>query len=1642
MSRTRAARFTFTAVRSEGGLLPHELLERVGALDRALPGLTPAAYYLAEHEPLGEAISRSWLRLLGCWRALRTAVDKLPAGDPAVRLTRERWLYPLFQELGFGRLTTTRSQPLEVDGRPFSISHVVGPVPIHLLGAGVDLDRASKGVEGATVPPHSLVQDLLNRSDAHRWALLSNGLRLRLLRDHHSLTRQAYVEFDLEAIFAGERFADFRLLWLCCHHSRVVPPDDAAGDPDACVLERWFKHVRDDGVRALDRLRDGVQAAILRLGNGFLQHPRNTALDDAFRTGALSSRDYYRQLLRLAYRLIFLFAAEDRNALLPKLPDDASASARAAQDRYRRFYATTHLRTLAQRRRGGPHGDRWQGLRLVLGRLHGGCPDLGLPALGSFLWSPEATPDLDRCELSNADLLAALHALCTFDDGHTRRAVSWQNIGADELGSVYEALLELHPEVHREAHIFKLEVAPGHERKTTGSYYTPSDLVECLLDTALDPVLDEAERARDPVAALLDLKICDPACGSGHFLLAAGRRLARRIAQVRAGVGEPSPTDYQHALREVVGRCLYGVDINEMAVELCKVSLWMEALEPGRPLSFLDHHIQRGNALLGTTPELFAQGLPEEAFTELTGDDPEVARRLRKRNRDERRGKAVGVQVTLGEAAEAAAVDTKALAHQAAVIDQSSDDDLAAVTAKERRYREFVGSPAYRDALFLADAWCAAFVWPKTAATETIAPTHALLQIVQRDPNKAPAGLRDKVADLAESYHFKHWHLAFPHVFAEGRGGFDVVLGNPPWEHVELKEEEFFAARAPDIASARNAAERKKAIAALKTSSPALFEEFQAAQRLADCEMHTIRASGHFPLCARGRINTYAIFAELNRQLINDHGRVGCILPSGIATDDTTSHFFRSLVRTRSLVSFYSFWEIRRFFRDTDSRQPFALLVMTGNRNGPPQATLAFDLRTVTQATTGESHFQLAAEDFDLLNPNTGTCPIFRLPRDAELTKAIHRRVPVLIREARNDVPEINPWGISFRQGIFNMASDSGLFRTREQLEEDGWRLVSTIFSRGEQSVPLYEAKMIHHFDHRFGTYEGQTEANAAQGKLPETTPEQHNDPNHWTLPRYWVLKAEVDERLADRWRHGWLLGWRDICRNSDARTVIASILPRFAVGHTTPLAFVGADYPGSAALISANLSSFVLDYVARQKVGGTHLTFGLLNQLPLLSPETYIARCPWSPTETLAEWLYPRVLELTYTAWDLTAFARDHGWDGPPFRWDEERRFLLRAELDAAFFHLYGIAADDAAYILDTFNLVRQRDEKQHGRYRTKDQILALHERMRQAMQGGPAYETPLDPPPADPSLTHPPLPPDDPLWQVIPQTRPAEPADPADAEPLAPGSSSRRTRTRAAAAGADSHPADKPRKGAEVDATRHLRTGAPASTTVELFPEESAPSSTRPSPRARKASPASPGTSAPRPTTPPDTPRANSPTSLPESTSTPGAPRDPTSASFQLAHPPAPQPRLFPRDEPAAKPASDPPPAAPDFRLRSPDGPAGHLFANPPSSQPTASPPPAGDPTPAAASGTPTADSPPDDDPPFLRHLIASGAPEFTPDHLAILRALHRAATPLTKQELLAATTLDEPRWTPTIRQLLEAGLVDKEGQKRGTRYRLAQT
>lgn len=1352
----------YNAVHIEGGLLSADLIERIRSAARDLPGNRPEDYHLAAGERLGEAASRKWDYLKGAYRAYRERLDALPPTESAVTETRERWLLRLFDELGFGRLTYLRGG-ITVGEKTYPVSHQWGEhVAVHLLGWNTDLDRRTKAHGQTGRAPQSMLQEFLNASEPHLWSVLSNGRVLRILRDSSALVGSAYVQFDLEAIFDGDLYPEFVQLFALLHSSRfeMLPRDDGGAPTVAdCWLERWHAHGIETGSRAREQLRVNVERALNELGTGFLE--ANPKLRKDLADGRLNRQDLRQELLRLAYQLIFLFVAEGRKALLLQDPPDATreqrAELQAARDRYTDYFSVERLRRIASRRRGDRHKDLWRTLVVVLDALgtDDGRPQLALPALGGLFFRAgdplndgDLVPDLLRgCELTNERLLSAIRLLTEFKDKKGRvHRVDYQHLGAEELGSVYESLLELEPQIDGAAPRFWLENLRGNQRKTTGSYYTPTALIDELLKTTLDPIIEEYAKSGNP-DDLLKITVCDPACGSGHFLVAAARRIAKKYAALWSGDEEPTPTVIRDAMHKVVKQCVYGVDINPMAAELAKFSLWLESLEPGRPLAFLDSHIKVGNSLLGTTPKLLIAGIPDEAFKPIGDDDKKIATQFRKDNAKER-----GRQLAIQDAGlfdldlVSAVQDTSDLTRQVTALNRMRIGSIEDIREQARRFRTLLDAPARAQRNRIADAWCAAFVFPKQKEPRPI--TSATLKIMggdkeaeklfaQATPTEA---MERELDEIVEQYGFFHWHLEFPDIFRVGndstpdanhdtgwQGGFTCVLGNPPWERVKLQEQEFFDSRNEEITKARNAAARKKLIDKLKTSEEladrALYEEFQTELRKAAGWSQLLRSSGRYPLTGRGDVNTYAVFAETARTVTAPRGRSGLVLPTGIATDATTAPFFGDLVRQNRLVSFLEF-ENEEFLlsRDVDHRVRFCLLSVAGRKFEVDEASFSFGARRISDIEN--RRFTMPPEDILLLNPNTGTAPLFRSRRDAEITLGIYRRVPVLKRET----PRVNPWGVSF-MAMFHMANDSEKFMTEQSLKNKGWIQTGNIFARDElRALPLYESKMMRHFDHRWGTYEGQTAAQANMGTLPRLTVQQKRDPNFSILPRYWVSEVDVDRKIGDRWAKSWLMGFRKICRATDERTLVFSIMPKSGFGDSGHLIFPSYSQPY---LFGAAASSFVVDYVLRQKLAGTNLNFFQFEQLPFLEPKMHEETVPWDREWRLDSWVSKRMLELVYSSWDMRAFAEDVGDVGSPFVWDEERRFAIRSELDAAYFHLYGVCRDDVDHIMNSFGAFRRNDPERFTR--TKKSILDVYDAMARAMESGLSYKTMLEPAPGD---------------------------------------------------------------------------------------------------------------------------------------------------------------------------------------------------------------------------------------------------------------------------------------------------------------------
>ena len=1315
-SSRRAVRLEFGAIEIMGGLLTPDIVARIAAFEAH--GQDEHSYRVPDGLKIRDEIARYFRIAEALWA-------KFDVARVNSRAASGKFALDLLQQC-FGFDTLKPRAMIRLGEREFPIGHaaLAGRIPVVIAPApppaarrrGLDESLAQLGDGGRRRSATLLLQEYLNASEEAAWGLTIDGLTLRLMRDNVSLTRPAWIEADLAKIFSEGLFPDFSALWLLIHQSRFGRPNSP---PTESSLETWRDTGRIEGVAARDKLRRGVKAALIELGQGFIEHQANGTLRQSLIEGGLTRQGYFEELLRPVYRLIFLFAAEDRELLhAPGAPQSATKA-------YAEGYSLARLRERCMRRTSWDrHGDAWEGLKATFTALEKGELRLGLPALGG-LFAHAQLAKLSGCKIDNRRLLAAIWRLAWMrPDGHPLTRVNWRDMETEELGSVYESLLELTPVASADTRTFTFaegDETRGNARKVPGSYYAPDSLVQALLDETLDPLIEETVAGKDDAAAieaLLNLRIIDPACGSGHFLLAAARRFASRIAGL-SRPGTPSEDDYRHWLREVARRSLFGIDRNPMAIELAKVALWIETVEPGKPLSFLDAHLKCGDSLLGVYDLKALQiGIPDDAYKPLTGDDKPAAAAWRKLNKQARERDDKTIELAFTRVSDE-------LATSAQKIDAQGEDDLAGVEAKRKAFEALVKGESYWRVKTACDLYIAAFLLPKVKPPELTAGAKGITV-------PTTSAVRDKLSGLlavsnleaatiqaAAAARAFHWPLEFPQVFFPEKGrqsGFDLAIGNPPWERIKLQEQEFFASRDPEIANAPNAAARRKLIESL-TAAPdgsakrALYDEFAMAKRLAEASSIFARVAGkeggRYPLTGTGDVNTYALFAELFATVAQ---RAGVIVPTGIATDATTAPFFAHLVEKQRLSALIDFENREGLFPSVDSRMKFAMLALAPNAKA---ARFSFFLTNPTQMADDKRRFSLIPTEIAAINPNTMTAPVFRSNADADLTKEVYGRVPVLIDEAKGK--EGNPWGIEIHTRIWHMTEDVDWFKTADDLFKFGCRRFGRFWEgrNNESFAPLYEAKFIHHYDHRWSSYDNRGCDSVDMSFA------QKCDPNFEVQPRYWISQSEVDRRISLKLaRRTWLLGIRDITNATNERTIIGAIVPLGPVGNNLPLWLPAHTVaPRAVTCLLATISSLAADYFARQKIGGTHMNYFVGSQLPVLEPSDF--------PQTETDFIVPRVLELTYTSHSMKPFAEDLGYSGSPFAWNEDRRAILRAELDARIAQLYGLSRDQLRYILDpsdvygtdypseTFRVLKNNDVAKYGEYRTAKLVLQAYDQL-----------------------------------------------------------------------------------------------------------------------------------------------------------------------------------------------------------------------------------------------------------------------------------------------------------------------------------------
>ncbi|MCI6864558.1 Eco57I restriction-modification methylase domain-containing protein, partial [Anaerobiospirillum succiniciproducens] len=853
--------------------------------------------------------------------------------------------------------------------------------------------------------------------------------------------------------------------------------------------------------------------------------------------------------------------------------------------------------------------------------------------------------------------------------------------------------------------------------------------VQSLLNSALDPVIDqklqEAEQTgQDPEAALLSMTVIDPAMGSGHFCLGAARRIAMRLATLRSYGASPSPEQFRHALREVIDHCIYGVDLNPLAVELARMALWLEGYEEGKPLSFLDHHLKVGNSLVGVfNYDMLKHGVAKEAFKAKRGDDKDVCKELQKINtaglkylskKDEEFDAILGVKGTQGLLL--AAADPLTYINAFESFEQTSTDTVDAVKRKQEAYNKLLNSPQLQEQRDRCDLLIGAYMAPKNEKTKDLVPTSYTLGQVLFNHEISDqfniATIDEQIAfarKVCKEASVFHWPIEFPLVMNDG--GFTVVLGNPPWDKPNIEDEKWFASRNPEIAEASKADVRKKLIKLLSVGQFAIrklknaesFEPNQAeiklynmyveAQRISDCFgafAHLgVEKGGRFPLTGCGNANLFAYFAELACSLKKPCGRVGMVIPTGIVTDNATQAFAKYLL-TGNLIKLYDFENKEKIFNIHLSYR-FSLITIGKSES----MDCVFYVHNLNDIEDSRRHIAFDLSDIQLMNPNTMNSPSIRSQRDLDINRKIYSKVPIFVREIDKNNSN-NYWRVDFML-MFLMGGASSLFN-------------ETYF---ENASPLYEGKMLYQYDDRYATFDIYK-----KGKLDTRQVADDEKTSKFRVkPRYWLDPSEVGKKLSIRdYKKHWLFGFRDIARATDERTLIASVLKStYAYGHTAPLLMLKDMSERISACLLANLNSLVTDYCVRAKVPGTHVSFFILKQIPILPPEAY--------SEDEIEFIASRVAKLTRTHDSINKV-----WltDYPEYPFGTaESRLEIRAELDAIYASKYGLTRNELEFVLDpseteshdypseTFPVLKREELKLYGEFRTRRLVLEAFDKL-----------------------------------------------------------------------------------------------------------------------------------------------------------------------------------------------------------------------------------------------------------------------------------------------------------------------------------------
>jgi hypothetical protein len=1275
--------------------------------------------------------------------------------------------------------------------------------------------------------PSSQMLRYLSRCDvasdrAVKWGMLTNGAVWRLYWQDARSRSEEFFEVDLAAALGVTGIQHeldeiapahaLRLFFLFFHRDAFLSQSwDNAGRTfhafalnEARIYEE--KVSQDLGARVFGEVfpqladalaRGDLHAITHEVGYGQFKRPQFTSeyLDEV-REAALV----------LLYRLLFLFYAEDRNLLPVRDTRYGPYSVRRLRERVRddvdaRKVFSTKLDNI------------WRDLKGAFQLIDEGDDAVGMPAYNGGLFDRARAPLLERTRVPDAVMAPIIDALSRRTEDLLHGWINYRDLAVSHLGGIYERLLEYslvhevqaQDDFKNKPEINRVTAQPASfARKVSGSYYTHDDLVRLILresvglldrerhdafeahlkkqskKTTLNPGDWDALDELDPATRILELKICDPAMGSGHFLVALVDDLAdrvleamatsslqvneqpwaalevekgrpwqspvlKRVAHIRRSIKTTAKdhgwavTDAQLDDRHIVRRMIlkktiFGVDKNPMAVELAKTALWLHTFTVGAPLSFLDHHLKIGDSLHGERLPQVQRNLQDLGALLLQSEFDRLA----------------VAEKSLAKIADLTDVDI-AEAQLSKKLAQEANAQVAPIHAVLDFWRAMrwlvpgwpVDKIAKLPRLFKLptdaterEAALQAGQYPEyTALLRLLDPNHNLVSVLAAghlDGNdtgtRAANELMARARALAHRETFFHWWTSFPTVFGHANSGFDAIIGNPPWDRIKLQEVEWFAERDLNIAAQSRAADRKRLIFDLQKAKAPLWDSYVEATRRAEDNARVLGngklGSGDYPLLGGGDVNLYSLFVERAQALAAPGGLVALITPSGIAADKGAAEFFRSISSTGRLGALFDFENRKVFFPDVHASFKFCTMLFGGLKRTFKQTRCAFYLHQLAELDDPLRVLTLTAEDFVRVNPNTGAAPIFRSQRDADITLKLYARHPVLVKHGEvsastGQQPDVKAWPVKYVT-MFHMTNASHLFLKADELKKQGWQRAA--LNRWEKAgesetmlaVPLYEGKMVQMYDHRAADVTVNA-ANLHRAAQPETISQvEKASPNRYPVPQFFVAASDISSNPYE-----WALGFKEITAPTNARSMIATLLPGVGFGNKVPLLIPEKrEAPVAASmvcLLAATMNSVAFDFVLRQKLQGQTINLFILEQLPVIAPARFEQALNGVK---IADFIRQHVLALSYTSHDMAPFARDMGYvheSGPhkgevkpPFVWDDEDRRTRLAALDALFFHLYGLDASDAAYILDTFPIVRDQDERAFGSYRTKEDVLA----------------------------------------------------------------------------------------------------------------------------------------------------------------------------------------------------------------------------------------------------------------------------------------------------------------------------------------------